>query len=159
MIAHHRLLWQPPKVIWKEGLGFITITFSFFNEVTLSYYYSPLPQWLFFTGLWNTMENARSPQLSPITGFDRNYLHACLLEVWREGMRQRQGERGRGRRFGSLLQICANVPRDGRLTRNDGLGRRYESICKDASAALHSALLSVTDRVREQQWANKINIP
>lgn len=131
----------------KRGTRFYYDYFLFLQwSHSLLLLLSPAPV-VFFTGLWNTMENARSPQLSPITGFDRNYLHACLLEVWREGMRQRQGERERGRRFGSLLQICASVPRDGRLTRNDGLGRRYESICKNVSAALHSALLPVTDRV------------
>lgn len=30
------------------------------------------------------MENAQSPQLSSITGSASNYLHACLLELWRE---------------------------------------------------------------------------
>lgn len=38
------------------------------------------------------MENALSPQLSPITGFDWNYLHACLLELWgKEWERAREG--------------------------------------------------------------------
>lgn len=89
------------------------------------------------------MENARSPQLSPITGFDQNYLHACLLELWRE--REREGG-GTGFTPADLRQC----PPNGRLARYDGAGRRYESICKDLSAAGHSAALpSVSQRVRQ----------
>ncbi len=58
------------------------------------------------------MENTQSLQLSLITGFDRNYLHACLLEVWRERETEgeRESEQGReGVRFGLLLQICVSV--------------------------------------------------
>lgn len=72
------------SVIRSEGLPFLG-PLSFFDEVTLSLHSTSG----FFIGQWNTMENAQSLQLSPITGIGQNYLHACLLELWRMCMEAR----------------------------------------------------------------------
>lgn len=50
--------------------------------------------------------NEQSLQLSFITGFDKNYLHASLLELWRwvRGLGARGG-------FSLLLQICTSTPK------------------------------------------------
>lgn len=97
------------------------------------------------------MENARSLQLSLITGSDRHYLHACLLELWRE--REREGA---GIRFNPA--VLRKRPLNARLTRYDGPGQRYEFICRDLSAAVHSsalACLSVCERKRQAEQVRK----
>lgn len=81
------------------------------------------------------MENARSPQLSLITGSDRHYLHACLLELRRE--REREGARIR-----FTPAALRKRPLNGRLTRYDGPGRRHKFICRDLSAAAHLSALA-----------------
>lgn len=87
------------SILYNYSL-FLQWSHSPHNSLTLTL---PSSSGFFFIRLWNTMENARSPQLSPITGFDWNYLHACLLELWRER------EKGKEAGFGLLLQICVSV--------------------------------------------------
>lgn len=119
------------------------------------YYYALILQWshtphnfltltlqifffFFSTGLLNTMESARSPQLSPITGSDQNYLHACLLELWREWER----ERGRERVGGGIWLTPSDLrkhPLNRRLIRNDR--HRRSCVCRNLSAALHLGTL------------------
>lgn len=103
MVANHRLFWQPPKVIWKEGLGFITINFSFFNEVTLSYYYSPLLQWFFSRGCETQWKTHDHPSCLPLLALTEIIYTPAY---WKYGERGWDRDRGRGKGGGDSVHSC-----------------------------------------------------